>query len=166
MLMLEMRSRQGVAGLVSVLAIVMVFGIAATALLQITSQQASFAGSSSKITSIQRERLVENLQVNVVNCTGYIPSKGLANVTLSVENMGNLESVLDSSIFYNSSSNIVTDSKYLNETFKEIQPLESENIIITARINITSTDFANRVLLSSQLANRFIDAFDFTGCTS
>lgn len=151
--------RSGVAGLISVIAIVLVFGLAATAFLTITSQQTSLANTFSKTSNIQNSRISEKLDVEVVGCQWVDPNKELAEVKVNATNNWSESSFVDAILFTNST--YVFDSQYIPDVDKKIPSLQSDKqITVNAKINQTN-NFADRVQVVTELGNKFVDAHTF-----
>lgn len=163
-LIVELKERRGVAGLISIIAIVLVFGIAATAFLAITSQQTSLANSITATSNVQNDRISEKLVISQIGCQWNNPPNGLADVTVRINNNWSGSSLLDSILFTNSQN--VTDAKYIPDLDKKILSLQQSPpspaiTIQDVKINRTSTEFADRVLLITELGNKFVGAHTF-----
>ncbi|CDI05652.1 hypothetical protein [Candidatus Nitrosotenuis uzonensis] len=99
-------NHRGVGGLISLVALIIVFGIASIAFLDINAIQSRFLEASIEVNNIQMNR--NNEQLN------FTASSGLP-YTVEMTNMWSRQTVLDSYVAFDSAGTI-TIQRYLNET--------------------------------------------------
>lgn len=153
----ELKERRGVAGLISVIAIVLVFGIAATASLQLNSQQASLISNTSRTIDVQGKKATENLELTITGCTAS--SAGKRTITVQVKNKWSESSVLDSVIFTNGGS--VTDSVYIPINDKKITSVETKSITLQVKDTVTHSHTPRFV---TELGKTHLGSFGTTTC--
>ncbi len=105
------KSRRAVGGLISLIALIIVFGIASLAFLEINLTHADFVLNSIHVNEKQFNRINEQLNFTIINATATEPIT--YNVTIS--NIWNDKSTLESHITINSPDQ-VTFQRHLNET--------------------------------------------------
>ncbi|MGH9876336.1 MAG: hypothetical protein ACRD5H_01750, partial [Nitrososphaerales archaeon] len=110
-LMVALKQRRGVAGLISVIAIVLVFGLAATAFFQLNSHQTSLITSTSRTIDVQGKKAAEQLQFKISDCV-LLSDNMTRTITVMANNTWSERSALDSTIFIKPDGN-VTDSVYV-----------------------------------------------------
>lgn len=103
------KSRRAVGGLISLIALIIVFGIASLAFLEINLTHADFVLNSIHVNEKQFNRINEQLNFTITNSTGA------DTYTVIISNIWNDKSTLESHINLNS-ENEVTKKRYLNAT--------------------------------------------------
>lgn len=104
-----LRTRRGIGGLISLVALIIVFGIASVAFLELNSIQASFLNTGVEINNIQMDRTNERLDFTVLNGTGDM----LYNFTIT--NIWSDKTMLHSFITINNTNDAAVQ-KYLNSS--------------------------------------------------
>lgn len=156
--MVKLKYRRGVAGLISVIAIVIVFGLAAAASLQLNSQQASLISNTSRTIDVQGKKAVENLDFTITDCTAS--SGGKRIITVQVENEWSESSVIDSVIFTNNSG--VTDSVYISSDDRTITSTGTKSITFEVNDTVTHNDTPRFV---TELGKTHLGSFGTTTCS-
>lgn len=164
--MVALKQRRGVAGLISVIAIVLVFGLAATAFSQLNSQQASLIGSTARTIDVQGKKAAEQLQFMIFNCTLSSIDNKTRTITVHVNNTWSENSVLDSALFIEPDGN-VTDSVYATDPNKKIPSMRNN---VSIEINTVDTQVgsttnsvrnATQAVFVTELGKRFLILHDF-----
>jgi len=132
--MVALKERRGVAGLISVIAIVLVFGLAAAAFFQLNSHQASLISTTSRTIDVQGKRAAEQLQFKISSCVLLSDNK-TRTVTVKANNTWSERSVLDSAIFVKPDGN-VTNSVYVIHANKTIPSMVNN---VSIKVNTTDT---------------------------
>lgn len=161
-------SKRGVAGLISILAILMVFGFAMTAFLQIESKQVELVSAFSDKIEIQSMRSAEKLEIKFLKCQEITPQQ--YRVSFLVNSTWNGNSQIDSIVFLDKQNNTIknmTATTYLTDlTNKTISSFDSK-INVTAivspiptitNLNIQDSTHATFV---TKLGNQFTTSGDF-----
>lgn len=153
--MMGLKKRHGVAGLISIIAIVTVFGLAAAASLQLNSQQTSLITSTSNMLDLQGKKGRELLIFQFISCDPITHS-----ITFSAESRWSERSRLDSAIFIDldPEPDIVTNSVYASHT---ISPMQPSSFTVQATIGVQNADL---VWLVTELGNKFSVLQSFQGC--
>ena len=164
-LIVALNERRGVAGLISVIAIVLVFGLAATAFFQLNSQQVSLIGSTSRTIDVQGKKATEQLNFKISNCILLSDNK-TRTITILANNTWSERSVLDSAIFVKPDGN-VTNSVYVTHANKTV-PSMTNNVSI--KVNTTDTKIgsttisvknATKAVFVTDLGKKFLLLHDF-----
>jgi len=163
--MVALKERRGVAGLISVIAIVLVFGLAATAFLQLNSQQASLIGSTSRTIDVQGKKASEQLSFKITSCILLSDNKTRI-VTILANNTWSERSVVDSAIFIKPDGN-VTNSVYVTHANKTISSMVNN---VSIKVNTTDTKIgsatvsiknATQAMFVTELGKKFSLLHDF-----
>lgn len=165
-------SHRAIGGLVSLVAIVVVFGIATTAFLTINSQMLQTNLTSNKINQLQNKKGDETLVFNVTDCQRFDDS-AIANVTMQVNNTWAQNSILDSVLLSypagtdGADQKNVTGAKYVNGSFtnKTVPSLASRTVKVQNMTIEDSTTNATIASIVSELGNKFRDKHDFATCS-
>ncbi len=115
----NLKARRGVSGLISIIAIMLIFGLATLSLLQLESRQAALFSSLSENLKIQTDHALE--KINAALIEGCFISEGTVskyNFTVQVDNDWEKGSTLDSILFFND-SDAITASGYLYNPTEE-----------------------------------------------
>lgn len=161
-----LKQRRGVAGLISVIAIVLVFGLAATAFSQLNSQQASLISSTSRTIDVQGKKAAEQLQFTIFNCTLSSIDNKTRTVTVLANNTWSENSVLDSAFFVKNDGNI-THSVYVTDPNKKISSMrnnvsiEIETVDMQVGSATNSVRNATQAVFVTELGKRFLILHDF-----
>lgn len=127
-------NHRGVGGLISLVALIIVFGVASIAFLDINAIQSRFLEASVEVNNIQMNRNDEQLN--------FTASSGIP-YTVEVTNMWSKQTVLDSYIAFDNTGTI-TVKRYFNETTmpnkQNIVPAGSTTSITFDTSNGTATD--------------------------
>ena len=117
---------RGVAGLISLIGIVVAFSIASAAFLELNSSQNNLSSTSNKISSLLSDKANERLLFqNITFSTDHYK--------IQLENIGSKKSSLNSYLLVNDTS--IRAQGYLNETFA--LPAKSFDDV---NVNVTSSD--------------------------
>ncbi|NIP62697.1 MAG: hypothetical protein GWN01_03645 [Nitrosopumilaceae archaeon] len=116
------RARRAVGGLISLIALIIVFGIASLAFLEINLTHADFVLNSIDISDKQHQRINEQLNFTITNSSE-------AHYDISISNIWNEQSIIESHITTDSNDNVVFQ-RYLNET-----TMPGEQNVIAAQEN-------------------------------
>ncbi|MEW6043256.1 MAG: hypothetical protein AB1608_03245 [Thermoproteota archaeon] len=135
---------RAVGGLISLVALIIVFGIAAVAFLDINAIQSRFLEKSVEVNNIQMKRNNERLNFTITNS----PSE----YQVTILNMWSGQTVLDSYVAFDA-SNTITVQRYLNETTipnkqNIIDPNTSTSIVFLDTVNSTNSD--NKILFVTE----------------
>ncbi|HXG74742.1 MAG TPA: hypothetical protein VNK44_07990 [Candidatus Nitrosotenuis sp.] len=127
---------RAVGGLISLVALIVVFGVAAVAFLDINAIQSRFLEKSVEISNIQMKRNNERLNFTIAS------SPGQYQVTIS--NMWSGQTILDSYVAFDA-SNTITTQRYLNETTipnkqNIIDPNGVTSMVFLHSLNSTNSD--------------------------
>jgi len=139
--MLALKERHGVAGLISMIAIVLVFGLAAAAFFQLNSHQASLIGSTSRTIDVQGKKAAEQLLFKISDCVLLLDNK-TRTITVLANNTWSERSVLDSAIFVKSDGN-VTNSVYVIHANKTIASMANN---VSIEVNTTDTKISSSTI--------------------
>jgi len=146
----ELKERRGVAGLISVIAIVLVFGIAVTASLHLNSQQASLISSTSRTIDVQGKKATEQLQFKITSC---VIKDSKYEITAKANSTWSESSILDSAIFVDDAENKVTDSVYIPSDYKTIPSMiVNDEVKVNATSAVTAAD---KVIFVTELGKKF-----------
>jgi len=167
-----MKSRRAVGGLISMIGLLMVFGVIGVAFLSLNTQQTSLFSTQQRLGEIQHDRNLEGFTGKILNCK-KINSTHADFVTIRINNTSSQSSNLDSFIAYNTILQNVTDSGYFNNTKITIQAQKSKIFdLVDIRYDLDGAgsapepDHATRMILLSDLGNKIILDYDFdTKCT-
>lgn len=163
--MVALKERRGVAGLISVIAIVLVFGLATTAFFQLNSQQASLISSTSRTIDVQGKKAAEQLQFKISNCALLSDNK-TRTIIIKANNTWSEHSVLDSAIFVKPDGS-VTNSVYVTHDNKTISSMANN---VSIKVNTTDTKIgsttvsvknATQAVFVTELGNKFSLLHDF-----
>ncbi len=148
------KSRRAVGGLISLIALIIVFGIASLAFFEINLTHADFVLNSIDVNEKQFDRINEQLNFTITNAT---TGESIAyNVTIS--NIWNDQSSIESHINLDS-TNDVTKQKYLNATTvpnkQNIIGAEKETILNFVN-DVNSTDSDEKIILTTSKGNKCI----------
>jgi hypothetical protein len=143
-----LKERRGVAGLISVIAIVIVFSMAAAAFLQLNAQQTHFVTSSSKAIELQGRRVGEQIVFDVTYCSA--PVGNIRTVNMTANNMWSGRSQLDAVIFV--SADKVIDAVYVTGVNATIPSLEKRSISLSTDDDVDETE---QVAFVTKLGNKF-----------
>lgn len=148
----ELRKRSGVAGLISAIAIVLVFGLAAAASLQLNAQQTSLVSNTSKTIDLQSKRAKEQLNFRI-DPACWIKNDAY-EVTVKVNSTWSDTSYLDSIIFVDvDNDQSITDAVYVPDNYKRIVPLTVDGEV---KVNATSSViFSDRAIVVTKLGQKF-----------
>lgn len=128
-------SRRAVGGLISLIALIIVFGIASLAFLEINTTHADFVLNSITVNEKQFGKIKEQLNFTVTNSS--------TNYTVDVANLWNDQSTLESYLAKNSNDKISVQ-RYLNETTvplkQNIIDIQDESTLIFDDTNSTHGD--------------------------
>jgi len=131
------RSRRAVGGLISLIALLIVFGMASLAFLEINTTHADFVLNSINVNEKQFGKIKEQLNFTITNPLDPDP----VHYMVEVSNIWNDKSIIESYIAINSTEQ-VSFQRYLNATTLP----NKENIIGTEQttmLNFTSTNSTN-----------------------
>jgi hypothetical protein len=152
---MELRKKSGVAGLISAIAIVLVFGLAAAASLQLNAQQTSLVSNTSKTIDLQGKSAKEQLNFRIdPEC--WIKNDDAYEVTVKVNSTWSDTSYLDSIIFVDEVNNdqSVTDAVYVPDNYKRILPLTVDGEV---KVNATSSVISSdRAIIVTKLGQKFV----------
>lgn len=160
-----LKERRGVAGLISVIAIVLVFGLAATAFFQLNSHQASLISSTSRTIDVQGKKAAEQLQFKIFNCV-LQPDGKTRTIIVKVNSTWSERSVLDSAIFIKPDGD-VTNSVYVIHANKTIHSMAND---VSIKVNATDTKIdsttisvknATQAIFVTELGKKFSLLHDF-----
>lgn len=160
--------RRGVAGLISIIAILMVFGFAMTAFLQIESKQVELVSAFSDKIEIQSMISAEKLDVKFLKCQEISPQQ--YSVSFLVNSTWNENSQIDSVVFLDKQNGVIknmTAATYLTNLTNKTIPSFGSKINVTAivspiptitNLNIQDSTHATFV---TKLGNQFTTQGDF-----
>ena len=158
--------RRGVAGLISLIAILFVVSLGIIAFLQFNSQQTSLSLVQTAVSEINHQRTMENLDFTITSCT-KANSTHTAEIRFNVTNNAGQSSYLDSMllVYLNIDGNFtVTDAIYLPQdvfvfpnTEPIIEPLSNNKQgVINQPLKFNNTiGQAERVIFTTNIANNF-----------
>lgn len=162
-----MKSRRAVGGLISMIGLLVVFGVIGVAFLSLNTQQTSLFSTQQRLSELQHDRNLESFEGKILNCK-KTNSTHTDFVTIRINNTSSQSSDLSSFIAYNKVFQNVTDSGYFNGTKITIQALESKIMDLTdIKYNLDAAnpapepDHATRLILLSNLGNKLILDYDF-----
>ncbi len=185
-------SRRGVGGLISLIAILIVFGIASVALLSVLNAQTSLFGTQIDISEIQHDRKIESLTLEIRSC-GPQNKTHFNTLEIRINNTSSQTSSIDAMLFLNdtdvtsvASTHYVFENKtsndskmWHNDTARDnldtpsIKPVESRTFTIEDDTQFGILDpssseplrNASKIILVTKLGNKIIAASNFTkGC--
>ncbi|MEO9309930.1 MAG: hypothetical protein ABI337_06505 [Nitrososphaera sp.] len=163
-----MKSRRAVGGLISMIGLLVVFGVIGIAFLSLSSQQTSLFVTQQSLNELQHDRNREAFDVKILNCN-KINATHIDFVTIRINNTSSQALNLNSFIVYNIAYQNVTDSGYFNNTKIPIQAQQSKIVDLTGiRYDLDGNgsppepDGATRMVLISDLGNKIIFDYDFT----
>jgi len=163
--MVALKERRGVAGLISVIAIVLVFGLAATAFFQLNSQQTSLISNTSRTIDVQGKKAAEQLQFKISNCVLLSDNK-TRTITVKANSTWSESSVLDSAFFVKPDGN-VTNSVYVTHANKTLSSMANN---VSIKVNTTDTKIdsttvsvknATKAVFVTELGKKFSLLHDF-----
>lgn len=182
-----MKSRRAVGGLISLIGLIAVFGVIATALILLTSEQFSLSQSQAQMNELQNEKIKETLSLEVFDCEGILNNNTHVDwIDIRIINSGAERSDLNSFILLNDLLNRNSDSKYLftNITKKDnsiffnkngsdvVSPRIFGSSTVEFRINDNATiaifdqtgqiGKATHMLAVTSKGNKLLDDFAFT----
>ncbi|WP_299290127.1 hypothetical protein [Nitrosopumilus sp.] len=132
-----LRRRRAVGGIISLVALIIVFGTISVAILDLNVVQSDTVQSGIRISDKQFDRITESLNFTIQNAT--IPSIAYYNIT--IQNLGSKQVVLNSHITINTTNN-VSFAQYLDDsTIPKKQNMINSNEIKT--LNFTNDPAAN-----------------------
>lgn len=145
-----MKSRRAVGGLISLIALIIVFGIASLAFLEINLTHADFVLNSIQVNEKQFNRINEQLDFAIINSTIDDDRDISYNVTIS--NIWNDKSTLESHITIDSKE--VTFQRHLNATTVPnkqniIGPDEDSTLVFVNNVNSTTSDDETIIFVTS-----------------
>lgn len=182
-----MKSRRAVGGLISLIGLVVVFGIVAVAFLSLNTYQASLFVTQQHLNELQHDRNSEKLMLGVLNCK-YIPDNKthVAQINITISNTWAETSRITSFLVLRDNPMNVTDAQetWTNVTkgdhkifFKgplkpgfalpSIRSYSSSNFTITNDTQISTDKTGNgknatKIMVVTELGNKLIDSFNFT----
>lgn len=164
-----MKSRRAVGGLISMIGLLVVFGVIGVAFLSLSTQQTSLFSTQQRLGELQHDRNLEQFVGEVLNCK-KTNSTHLDFVTLRINNTSSQSLSLDSVILYNTVYQNVTDANYLNGTKIRIQPQESKIFDLTdlrylLAADTPPLDHARRIIITTSLGNKAFIDHDFDTCS-
>ncbi|MGQ0606608.1 MAG: hypothetical protein ACT4OD_06665 [Candidatus Nitrosotenuis sp.] len=164
-----MKSRRAVGGLISMIGLLVVFGVIGVAFLSLNTQQTSLFSIQQRLNELQHDRNLESFEGKIINCK-ETNSTHTDFVTIRINNTSSQSSDLTSFIAYNTTFQNVTDSGYFNNTKITIQAQQSRIFDLTdIRYDLDDNDIpqdsATRMILLSDLGNKIIFDYDFEACT-
>lgn len=167
-----MKSRRAVGGLISMIGLLVVFGVIGVAFLSLSSQQTSLFTTQQNLNELQHDRNIETFGGAILNCKKFNATH-IDFVTIRIDNTSSQTLSLNSFIVYNIIYQNVTDSGYFNNTKIPVQAQQSKIIDLTdIRYDLNAADSspepdeATRMVLISDLGNKIIFDYDFdTNCT-
>ncbi len=161
-----MKSRRGVGGLISMIGLVVVFGIVGIAFLSLNTQQTSLFATQQKVNELQHDRNTESFTAKVLQCQKN--GTHAKFIQLRVNNTSSQSMNLNSIILYNTAYQNVTDSNYFNGTKIHILSQESKIFDLTDLRyhlpNLVPSDYVQRIIMTTDFGNKIILDYDFTGC--
>jgi hypothetical protein len=167
--MVALKQRRGVAGLISVIAIVLVFGLAATTFFQLNSHQVSLISSTSRTIDLQGKKSSEQLQFKISDCI-LLPDNKTRTITVLTNNTWSESSLLDSVLFIKPDGN-VTNSVYVTHPNKTIPPMtnnasiEIDTMDTQSGSTTISVRNATQAVFVTELGKKFSVSHDFgTAC--
>lgn len=160
--------RRGVAGLISIIAILMVFGFTMTAFLQIESKQVALVGAFSDKIEIQSMSSAEKLDIGFEECRQIAPQQ--FSVSFFANNTWNGNSQLDSVIFLEKQNGVIknmTGGTYLTDLTNKTIPSHVSGLNVTVIVQQTSTNpdpsirDSTHATFVTKLGNQFTTQGDF-----
>jgi len=160
--------RRGVAGLISIIAILMVFGFAMTAFLQIESKQVALMSAFSDKIEIQSMSSAEKLEIRFQECREVTPQQ--FSVSFFVNSTWNDNSQLDSVIFLEKQNGVIknmTGVAYLTDLTNKTIPSHVSGLNVNAIVQQISTNpdlnirDSTHVTFVTKLGNQFTTQGDF-----
>ena len=134
-----LKARRAVGGLISLIALIIVFGIASLAFLEINTTHADFVLNSINVNDKQFNKIKEHLNFTITNTTGNPTDY----YTVDVSNIWNDQSIIESHVTIKS-DNQISFQRYLNETTvpnkENIIGIEETNTLIFTDTNSTHGD--------------------------
>lgn len=167
-----MKSRRAVGGLISMIGLLVVFGVIGIAFLSLSSQQTSLFVTQQNLNELQHDRNTETFVGKILNCKKFNETHA-DFVTIRINNTSSQTSSLNSFIVYNIVHQNVTDSGYFNNTKISVHAQQSKIFDLTdIRYDLDGDDQppepdgATRMILISDFGNKIIFDYDFdTNCT-
>lgn len=187
-----LRSRRAVGGLISLVALIIVFGVIALVMIDLNLTQALFFQEQNKISNKLHDRNLESLSFEVLDCTPRNETH-FDTIEIRINNTSPQDSKLESIFFLNDTidRNSMASTHYVftNRTLGDnnvyytdngldlpiVKSISSEVFTIQnytqfAVINQTDDTIiknSTKVMIVTNLGNKIIDAFDFTNeCNS
>ncbi len=162
-----MKSRRGVGGLISMIGLLVVFGVIGVALLSLNTQQTSLFSTQQQLNELQHDRNLETFEAKVLRCKEST-STHADFVTVRINNTSSQVLTVNSFILHNVVYQNVTDAGFSNGTKIRVMPHESKIVDIkNVRYLIKSpddppSDNANRMILVTDLGNKLFVDYDFS----
>jgi len=164
-----MKSRRGVGGLISMIGLLVVFGVIGVAFLSLNVQQMSLFAAQQQINEMQHDRNLESFGGKVLSCQNSNPPDGRAeSITIRVNNTSSQPLGLGSFILYSKQYQNVTDAGYIKvEVPSKMTGFQFQLQNITYDLDGTPDsilDHATRIIIVSDLGNKLILDYDFASC--
>lgn len=181
-----MKSRRGVGGLISMVGLVIVFGVIAVTLMALNGQQTSVIATGHRVAELQHDRTAERLDLEFESCTAVIAGK--TNLSINVTNAGSETSRITTLLLLRDAPVNVTDNF---DTWTDLSTIDNKIVISPSKIDtdfvrpfiasgndasfriqdaqvtLISTDpdqSATKMMIVTELGNKFVSPFDIADC--
>lgn len=160
-----MKSRRAVGGLISMIGLIVVFGIAGVAFLSLNAQQTSLFSAQQRVNEIQHDRNVESFEGKVLRCKDVIIDQKAQFIEIRINNTSTQQLELNSFILYSIQYQNITSTNYTNPKIT-IPPHMSTKFNLTGityDLNGASSiqDHSTRIIMLSDLGNKIFLDHDF-----
>lgn len=176
---LKVQSHRGVGGLISLIALVIVFGVIALAMIDLNLTHALFFKEQNKVTEKLHDRTMEGIGLNVAGTTCHQDGiDQLALLTLELDNTNSQSAEIDSVLLVEKDGiKTHTDALYV-DSFNNTQTTDNQipaattghSVSITRNIvydKETATDTeADEYIVVTTIGNKIINTFDFDPVSS
>ncbi|MFN3655570.1 MAG: hypothetical protein ACK4TO_09675, partial [Candidatus Nitrosotenuis sp.] len=125
-----MKSRRAVGGLISMIGLLVVFGVIGVAFLSLSSQQTSLFTTQQNLNELQHDRNIEAFGGKILRCKEFNATH-IDFVTIRINNTSSQTLSLNSFIVYNIVYQNVTDSGYFNNTKISVKAQQSKIFDLT-----------------------------------
>jgi hypothetical protein len=165
-----MKARRAVGGLISMIGLLVVFGVIGVAFLSLNTQQTSLFSTQQRLNELQHDRNLETFEGKILGC-GVGNNTHAEFTTIRINNTSSQSLDLTSFIAHSKTYQNITDSGYFNNTKITVKAQQSRIFDLTdIRYDLSATDIlpdhATRMILLSDLGNKIFLDYNFSLCVS
>lgn len=166
---LQKNNHKGVAGLISIIAILMIFSFATVALLQIEAKQVALVNAISDKIVVQGLSASENLIPTFIQCNEISP--GIFKASFLLNNTWERNSKLDSVIFFLKQGSVIqniTGLAYVTDSTNKTIISHTNNVDVTITVNeiignpSLNIQDSTHATFVTKLGNKFTTGATFT----